>query len=128
MYSFTKKSKINLSQAHPDLQTLFNEVIKEANCYIICGHRGEVEQNDAFDRGNSLLRFPNSKHNKLPSLAVDATPRPLDWNDLKGFDMLGEIVLRKAKELKESGDITHDIVWGGMWKKFKDRPHYEIKT
>lgn len=74
MFKFSKRSKTNLSEAHLDLQTLFNEVIKYYDCSIIEGHRGEEEQNEAYYAGRSDKKYPDSKHNKIPSLAVDAVP------------------------------------------------------
>ena len=31
------------------------------------------------------MQYPNSKHNKLPSKAVDVAPYPIDWNDPDRF-------------------------------------------
>lgn len=76
MYKFSKSSEEKLATCHPDLQKLMNEVIKYYDCSIICGHRGEKEQNEAFEKGYSKLKFPNGKHNKIPSLAVDVLPYP----------------------------------------------------
>jgi hypothetical protein len=45
---------------------------------ILCGHREEKEQNEAFNKGNSKLKWPQSKHNSLPSLAVDIAPFPVN--------------------------------------------------
>jgi peptidoglycan L-alanyl-D-glutamate endopeptidase CwlK len=94
--------------------------IKETDCMIICGHRGREDQNAAFKAGTSKVQWPNSYHNTTPSLAVDAAPYPLRWDDLKGFEELAKVVKRKAKELKI------EIEWGGDWKKFKDYPHYQL--
>ena len=126
MPSFSKRSKTNLSQAHPDLQTLFNEVIKERDCSVICGERGEKAQNKAYAEGNSKKRYPDSKHNKKPSLAVDVVPWPLDWNDIKGFKEFGEYVMRVYERMWGEGKIKSVISWGGHWRTFKDYPHYEI--
>lgn len=126
MYKLSKRSTINLSQTHTDLQILFHEVIKERDIAVICGHRGEKEQNEAYEKNFSKLKFPLSKHNKLPSLAVDVVPYPIDWTNIDRFEELGEFVLMKAKELKEAGKIKSNITWGGNWKKFTDYPHYEI--
>ena len=126
MYKFSKRSMINLSQAHKDLQILFNEVIKCRDIAVICGHRGEKAQMEAFNNGFSMVKYPDSKHNKLPSLAVDVVPYPIDWNNIGRFEELGEFVLMKARELREAGKIQSNISWGGNWKRFKDYPHYEI--
>ena len=109
-----------LSTCDNRLQVLFYEVIKEFDCTILCGHRGEAEQNAAYASGNSKLKYPKSKHNSLPSMAVDVAPYPIDWLDLKRFKELSEVVKKKAAELNIG------IVWGGDWKKFPDAPHYEL--
>lgn len=127
MYKFSKRSQTNLSQCHVDLQTLFNEVIKCRDCTVLCGYRGEKEQNEAFAEKNSKLKFPHSKHNKQPSLAADVVPYPIDWMDIRRFKEFGDFVLRKAKQLQQEGKIQSTISWGGNWFTFKDYPHFEIK-
>ena len=54
------------------LQNLFNEVIKDRDCTILCGYRGKEEQEKAVSEGNSKLHYPHSKHNYNPSCAVAA--------------------------------------------------------
>jgi peptidoglycan L-alanyl-D-glutamate endopeptidase CwlK len=125
MYTFGKRSLDNLSQAHLDLQVIFHEVIKVIDCSIICGHRGEIEQNEAFDKGFSKLKFPKSKHNSLPSMAVDCVPYPLSWDDMDSFKKLSEVVLSIANGLFNDGLIAHKLEWGGSWK-WKDYPHYQL--
>ena len=126
-YSFSKKSEANLTQCSADLQTLFRTVIKHRDCSIICGQRGEMEQNAAYDLGHSKLRFPKSKHNKTPSLAVDVIPYPFaGWSDIKQFREFGNFVLGVAAMLKSYGAIESDITWGGNWTSFRDYPHYQI--
>lgn len=56
---------------HPDLQRLLAELKKELNFEIVAGHRNESEQLQAFISGKSAHTWPRSKHNKLPSEAVD---------------------------------------------------------
>ena len=131
MSEFSQRSKDNLAEAHQDLQTLFNEVIKHFDCTVICGHRGQIEQDDAHDRGFSQLKYPNSKHNSMPSSAVDVVPyfkeKPhIRWEDDETFRNFGWYVLGIAKMLKQYGAIENNITWGGQWKSFRDYPHYEI--
>lgn len=120
MPEFGKTSRARLETCHPDLQRLFNEVIKEMDCSIICGHRGKVDQDEAFRLGNSKVTWPRSKHNSTPSNAVDAVPYPIDWKNFDRFNQMAVIVKRKAEELGIK------IVWGGDWKTFKDLPHWEL--
>lgn len=121
MAKFGKTSIARLNTCHPDLQRLFNEVIKEVDCTILCGHRTEEEQTKAFESGNSQVKWPNSKHNSAPSLAVDVAPYPIEWNNIAVFKALAGIVKKKATELGIA------IEWGGDWKTFKDYPHYQLK-
>ena len=117
---FSQSSKDHLSTAHPLLQRLFNFVILYYDCSVICGHRGEAEQNAAYDAGHSKLKYPYSQHNKVPSMAVDVVPYPLDWDDTVEFERLGELVKVVATGL------GIPIVWGGDWNSFRDLPHYQL--
>ena len=133
MPEFGAKSKIQLSTAHPDLQKLFNEVVRHADCTILEGFRGEKLQNKFYDEGKSKLKFPNGNHNKYPSLAVDVSPYPIDWsNKLKSiarFYHFAGIVKGIASQMG-----LH-IRWGGDWdsdyeftdQTFDDLPHFELR-
>lgn len=134
MPKFGKRSSSNLAEAHKDLQTIFNKVIKYFDCTILEGHRGEKEQNEAFRKGLSKLKFPKSKHNKFPALAVDVTPYPIDWQDTDRMKYFAGYVMGIAKLLKDRGIIDHNLRWGGDWNqntqlkdnKFQDMPHFEL--
>ena len=60
---------------------IFNTAIRFTDITILEGYRNEEDQNKAFENGFSKLKFPNSKHNVYPSMAVDALPFPIDWKD-----------------------------------------------
>ena len=133
MANFGKRSRINLSQAHPDLQKLFNEVVKHYDCAVICGHRNKEDQNKAYNEGRSTKQYPDSKHNKTPSLAVDVVPwfknKPhIRWNDKEKFYEFGGFVQGIAAAL------WINIRWGGNWDmddELKDQtlfdlPHFEL--
>lgn len=120
MPKFSKRSKKELATAHPDLQRLFNEVIKTTDCAVVCGHRGRDDQEKAFAEGFSRLRWPDSKHNKVPSLAVDVIPFPAGYSSVERFEELAAVVKETAKRLKIS------VEWGGSWKRFVDRPHWQL--
>lgn len=139
MAKFGKQSTSNLDEAHKDLQTIFNEVIKYFDCSIIEGHRGEYEQNEAFYKGLSKVKFPNSKHNSEPSMAIDAVPYYKDkphirWNDSSRMDYFAGYVMGIASLLKNRGIIDHALRWGNDWDmdtrtddtNFIDRPHFEL--
>jgi len=126
MPHFSEKSEVNLAQCHNDLQIIFNEVIKHVDCSVLCGQRGEKDQNEAYRSGKSRLEFPQSKHNKVPAMAVDVVPYPIDWNNNERFIRFGEFVLGVASTLYDLNMIENKISWGGDWQKFKDMPHFEI--
>ena len=128
MNSFSGKSQERLSTCHPDLQKLFNEVIKHYDCTVVCGHRGKDEQDEAVRTGQSKLAWPHSKHNSLPSKAVDVVPFPVDWSDTSRFYHFAGFVMGVALSLGIK------IRFGGDWngnlqfrdEKFKDLPHFEL--
>jgi len=128
MPSFSKQSKERLATCHPDLQRLFNEVIKHYDCVVLEGHRGEAAQNAAFKAGNSKLKWPHGNHNKLPSLAVDVSPYPVDWKNSKRFYYFSGFVMGLANQMGIK------IRWGGDWDSDKDLddnglvdlPHFEL--
>jgi peptidoglycan L-alanyl-D-glutamate endopeptidase CwlK len=132
--SFNMKSKLSKSSLDKlmtcsgVLQTLMLKAINDERCpcdfTIICGYRGEKEQNEAYTKGYSKLKYPNGKHNKYPSQAVDIMPYPINWNyddDMARIQELSEHIKTIAKE----NQIV--IVWGGDWENFRDYPHWELK-
>lgn len=133
MPTFSKKSEMILSTCHEDLQTLFNEVIKEIDCSVICGFRDKEEQDAAFNSNKSKLAWPNSKHNYVPSLAVDVAFYPIDWSNTKQFYYFGGYVMSLANSLNKSLAIKYHVRWGGNWKRdhdvtqqFNDLVHFEL--
>ena len=129
MPRFGKRSKKRLATCDDRLQDLFKKVIKYFDCTVIQGHRGEAEQNQAYDAGRSKLRYPDGKHNADPSKAVDVAPYPVDWSDRDRFHYFGGFVLGIASQMGLK------IRWGGDWdrdtqvkdNKFDDLPHFEIR-
>jgi peptidoglycan LD-endopeptidase CwlK len=137
MPRFSQRSFSRLATCHPDLQTIFYEVIKYVDCTILEGHRGQEAQDEAFKKGNSKLMWPNGKHNTLPSMACDVAPYPVpDWNDLSKFYWFAGFVMGVSELLYMTGKITHKVRFGGDWnrnysisdeKGLRDLVHYEIK-
>lgn len=148
MPSFSNKSASNLNTCHPKLIDLFNQVIKFYDCTIIQGHRTKEEQDEYFYAQKSQVRWPDSKHNKSPSLAVDVAPwvngripwprTPVLWTDK----------VQRNTYIKDLSQFYHfagyvegvaemmgiKIRWGGDWdkdhdlmdNKFDDLVHFEL--
>jgi len=88
-FKFGKSSLQRLRTCHDDLQLLCHAILEDMDITVLCGYRSEAEQNAAFAKGTSKLKFPRSKHNSFPSLAVDIAPvknGKVDWNDIKLFE------------------------------------------
>ena len=127
MPAFSKQSQERLSTCHPDLQSVCRELIKQYDFAVLCGQRTKAEQDAAFKTGNSRLKYPQSKHNSKPSLAVDIAPYPIDWGNLARFR---EMIFRfdaLAKLMQERGEIESEFEYGADWSHLKDYPHIEIK-
>lgn len=126
MPKFSKASAAKLATCHPELQRLFNEVIKTHDCTIICGARTLEEQQKAFNGGFSKLdgikkksKHQISKEQPL-SFAVDVLPCPIKWGDRSGHEIFARAVKVCAENLKIK------VKWGGDFKSFSDRPHWEL--
>lgn len=121
MPRFSKSSKQRLSTCHPDIQKVFNEVIKHVDCKVLCGVRTEEEQEKAVIDGYSKVHYPDSLHNKPPSRAADVVPYPVDWEDIPRFHRFAGFVLGVASQMGIG------LKWGGDFKSFFDGPHYQLK-
>jgi peptidoglycan LD-endopeptidase CwlK len=123
-----------LNSCHEDLQFIFIEVNKIIDTSIIEGHRDSTRQSEMFSKGLSKLKWPESKHNKIPSMAVDAMPYPIDWNDKERICFFAGIVVGVASRLYDQKLTSHKIRWGGDWdsdrvlsdETFVDMPHFEL--
>ncbi len=120
MPSFSKRSQANLDSCDPRLVRVFEKVIEHFDCIILCGHRGAEEQDKAFRGGYSKARWGQSRHNTKPSMAVDAAPYPIDWDDTARFHFLAGYVLSTA------ASMVIEIRWGGHFENFFDGGHFEI--
>lgn len=118
-------SRKRLATAHSELQRLFEAVadgVDQGECpgvgdiAIVCGFRGENDQNKAYAEKRSKLKWPDSAHNKTPALAVDAAPSPTDWLDVEAFNRLQLYVRKVAARLGVK--LRARISW--------DPPHYEL--
>ena len=129
MPRFGTKSRSRLHTCDEDLQKLFNEVVKHFDCTVIEGHRGKEKQNAAYKKGNSKLKFPKGKHNRMPSIAVDVAPYPFDWIVRDRFHFFCGFVIGIASQM------GLNVRWGGDWdqdthtkdNKFDDLVHFELK-
>lgn len=115
-----------LKTCHPDIVRLALAVDERFPIQCICGKRGQVEQDKAYQNGMSRLKYPNSKHNTEPlSEAGDFVPDPdknpatINWDDIKAFETMCLTFEQVADELGIKIRLGRDF-------KFKDFPHIEL--
>ena len=131
MPKFGAKSRERLSTCDERLQDIASEVIKHVDCTVLCGHRNEKDQNSAVAKGHSKATYPNGRHNAYPSLAIDISPYPVDWEDYERFTLFAGFFLGIAKMMYP--DVK--VIWGNDWDgdfdtkdtNFRDYPHFEIR-
>ena len=97
---------------------------------IDCGFRTKAEQDRVFRLKRSKVQWPNSRHNHLPSKAMDLVPYvrgKSSWNKLHCCVLAG-LILAAAAELGVK------LRWGGNWdmdsepitdQDFQDLVHFE---
>lgn len=135
MRRWSKRSKDKFDQLDHRLQDVMDYVLHNvADVSIVTGHRSQKEQNELFygQPQRTKVRWPDSKHNKLPSLAVDFQPYPVPDRREKLWASLAYIAGR-AIEYAAAKGVT--LRWGGDWDRdgdltdqnFDDLYHLEIK-
>lgn len=131
------RTEKNLKSLDPKAAEIFIPFIKEAKViaksmgydYVaISGNRTEAEQNEIYAQGRTKpgkivtnARYPYSNHNHKIALdfGVFKDGKYVDEN----FPVESEKVHRAIAELCKK----YSIDWGGNWK-FKDYPHFEVRT
>ncbi len=136
MPNYSVRSESRLLQCSPKIQLVFRNVIKVVDNTILTGHRTEFVQNKKFyaKPQQSKVKWPNGKHNSIPSQAIDAAPWPIPenwgenhWKDKVKFYQFASIVMYEAEKLGIA------LRWGGDWdgdgnykdQTFDDLVHFE---
>ncbi len=130
-FRFGRNSRRQLSTADGRLQDIAHIVLKIKDHAVIKGHRNQREQHTAFIEGHSELDWPNGKHNKLPSIAIDVQTYPLPQNEQElreeqlyllglyaGVGYMKDIPIRIGGDWDRDGEITDNS--------FDDFFHVEI--
>lgn len=132
MPRFSTRSKTRLDTCDKKLQELMCAVVEIFDITILEGHRDEETQNEMVRQRKSRLPWPKSKHNSIPSRAVDIAPwipgRGIDWDDIQHFHYMAGLVMGVAARMNIK------IRWGGDWnrnqysgdERFLDLVHFEL--
>ena len=127
MPKFSNRSMTNLNSCHLVLRRVMSLAIEKADFTVLCGHRGQEEQDAAFEAGNSELKCARSKHNYDRSNAVYIAPYPIDWHDEARFHSVAAEVKRAWGAMTDGAKMGYDLSWGGDWVSFRDLPHWELR-
>jgi len=102
---------------------------------VLCGYRSEAEQNQAYPK-YTTVKYPNSKHNKIPSEAVDIIPYDSIRKCIVPWTAYEEMAMLAGYMLMAAHIVGIQIRWGHDWNrngilwdekgKLVDRPHFEI--
>lgn len=113
MRTWSPRSKKVYDTLDEDLQALVTWIRDEVcDVSLLYGYRDRELQNTLFENGMSTLRYPDSKHNHQPSLAVDLQPYPRPQAEPKLWGALGYIAGRAIERATQMG---FTIRWGGDW-------------
>lgn len=116
----------------PRLQRVCHRILHEVcDVSLTCGYRDQLTQNQKYVDEKTTVVWPNSKHNRRPSLAVDLQPYPMPARKEKLWAALAYIAGRAIQIGIEEGVV---IRWGGDWNqngdlcdnRFDDLFHIEI--
>lgn len=132
MRHFGPRSRRVYASLCPELQKMCDYVLQEVcDISLVTGHRTEQEQNALYPT-YTKVRWPNSKHNSYPSMAVDLQPYPYPQDEVELRGQLAYIAGRVV-EWAKANDL--DIRWGGDWdqdndlvdNEFDDYFHFEVR-
>lgn len=141
MNKWGKKSLAVRATLDPRLVRVVDAVLKITDCSLVEGYRDKAAQDEAYRKGMSKLRWPESAHNLMPSQAVDIWPHPFPgWPD---DGRVSEETRRRRWEhwalfagvvLGVAGTLDVKIRWGGDWngnfdpkdENWRDLPHFEL--
>ena len=141
MNKFSQASEGKLETCDERLQRIAHTALQAMDCSVICGHRSDEDQDTAFFTGRSKLRAGQSKHNEVPSKAIDLapyygdeTPR-IPW-DIDTPENRLRFTLFAGLVLGIAAAEGVELIWGGDWdgdgkmndQKFHDLPHFELVT
>ncbi len=151
MPKYSKRSEENLATCNETIQRVFRWVLERYDHTIIEGHRPKERQDEMVRLGRSKTPWPTSKHNAMPSNAVDAGPYipgrgipwpkpPKDWRDKDARQKYIKDLCQWYHFAGYVEGMAHAMGidnwrWGGDWDRdhdlqdqtFDDLPHHECE-
>lgn len=132
MNRFGKSSLLERETLCVELQGILDKAIELFDFTILEGFRNERDQNIAYAKGASKVPWPNGKHNKFPSDAVDVAPYPIDWSNKEEARQRFIYLAGYIMCIAELRGVK--LRWGGDWnmnkdtrdEHFRDLGHFEV--
>ena len=126
-YKLSARSRARLLGVHPDLVKVVERAITitTVDFSVVEGLRNLATQRRYFQMGKS--KTMNSRH--LPhgpdqvGHAVDLAPwvgGTIDWETPAGWTGVSQAMKQASR------DLGIPIEWGGDWRTFVDKPHYQL--
>lgn len=129
---FGEASKAKLSTCRKELQDVASLALRYGliDFSVVEGHRTKGIQDQYFAAGKSRVKFPNGKHNQIPSDAMDLAPYvngKLSWDKTHCLFLAGVVMAAAAS-------LGYKLRWGGNWdmdgepvtdQDFQDLVHFE---
>ena len=138
MPTFGKKSQDKLETCHPNLITLMWSVVKQFDITIVWGYRDKGTQDAMYAAKPRVTnkKFPDSRHNVLPCMAVDIAPWPEVYgrNDEEKKCAAINFAFMAGHVMAHAAALGLTVRWGGDWNRnlsvtdedFKDMGHFEL--
>lgn len=118
--SLSPRSERNIADVDVRLQSLCRRVALYIDFEVLCGHRGEAEQEAAFLAKTTKLHYPHGKHNALPSRAIDVAPTYVDAGrhiNLKDIPAIARLVgFFEATAYAMGIKVRLGMDWDGDWR------------
>lgn len=130
MRTWSRKSQAVRNSLCCELVLLVDDLLYYMDVSLTTGHRNKQDQNDLYPVFTKV-RWPNGKHNRLPSKAVDMQPYPYPKSENSLRAALGYMAGLSTLIAERHG---FKIRWGGDWNRngdvtdqeFNDLFHIEV--
>jgi peptidoglycan LD-endopeptidase CwlK len=136
-FRYGEASEKALVSCHTDIVRVFRRVIEVFDVKLTDGHRAPERQYELWLQGRDPAtgeivdsrkivtnvdgRRRKGYHNYDPSLAIDAHPWPIDFENERRYHFMAGVVLALAH------DEGVPLEWGGHWKgRLVDLPHFQL--
>lgn len=125
-HRFSKRSIERMSGVCEEMREIAHEALRlspiDFGIPNLGGWRSDIEQNDLFKSGKSLCDGyeKRSRHQDGKALDVYAyVGGRASWAD-------SYMSLIACSFYQAAINLGYRIEWGGLWTKFKDKPHFEL--